>query len=186
MNLKTSLLEPTWSTLSARQSRDVAGRFFAWLADQGSLTQQVIGACNGRFKVRVLHQGWGRPLQSESQLLGMSRAETALIREVELRCDEVPWVFARTLIPATSLSGRARRLAYLGNKPLGALLFSEPRTERGLTQVARLLPRHPLYAAAVDHLDEKPHDLWGRRTLYRYFSKPILVNEIFLPDIPTL
>ena len=26
-------------------------------------------------------------------------------------------------------------------------------------------------------------DLWGRRTLFRYAGKPLLVNEIFLPAI---
>ena len=41
--------------------------------------------------------------------------EAAIVREVELLCGETPWVFARTLIPATSLRGPARRLAMLGD-----------------------------------------------------------------------
>ena len=143
-------------------------------------------ACQGTFRVRLLHQGWGSPLASERRLLGMRRSETALIREVELLCDERPWVFARTLIPASSLSGGARRLAYLGERPLGAVLFADPTTRRGPVQLARLLPRHPMFAAAMDHMQDAPEELWGRRTLFHYAGKPILVNEIFLPGIPVL
>lgn len=159
-------------------------RVYNWLKDESSLTRRVVEACSGDFRVRLLHQGWGNVLTSERRLLEMRQAESAMVREVELLCSETPWVFARTLIPATSLSGGARRLAYLGDKPLGAVLFADPRTRRKRIQIARILPRHPLFSAAADHLDDKPEELWGRRTLFLFSAKPILVNEIFLPSIP--
>lgn len=114
----------------------------------------------------------------------MRRTAACLVREVELLCDEQPWVFARTLIPATSLVGGARRLARLGSKPLGAVLFADPSTKRAAMELARLTRRDPLFAAAVDHLPLRPGQLWGRRTLFWYAGKPLLVNEIFLPTIP--
>jgi chorismate--pyruvate lyase len=157
-----------------------------WLLDRGSLTSRLLKASEGAFKVRLLHQGWGRPLYSESQLLRTRRAEAALVREVELLGHGTPWVFARTLIPASSLRGGARRLASLGDKPLGAVLFSDPSMRRGPIQVARLQPRHPLFAAATSHLQQKPAELWGRRTLFYLAGKPLLVNEIFLPEIPLI
>ena len=49
--------------------------------------------------------------------------------------------------------------------------------------VARLQPGHPLFELATKHLHQKPAELWGRRTLFYYAQKPLLVNEIFLPDI---
>jgi chorismate--pyruvate lyase len=108
----------------------------------------------------------------------------ALVRDVELLCDHTPWVFARTLIPISSLKGAARRLTQLGEKPLGAVLFSDPKVIRGATQVARLLPGQPLYETACRHLSDKPDHLWGRRTLFYVEKRPILVNEIFLPPLP--
>jgi chorismate lyase len=157
----------------------------AWLRDTGSLTRRVIQACEaGCFRVRLLHQGWGAPLNSERRILRSRRGVVTLIREVELLCDGHPWVFARTLIPATSLQGAARRLTHLGEKPLGAVLFTDPQATRGVTQIARLLPRHPLFAAACGHLDEAPAELWGRRTLFHLSGRTLLVSEIFLPGIP--
>jgi chorismate--pyruvate lyase len=107
-----------------------------------------------------------------------------LIREVELLCDETPWVFARTLIPATSLQRSVRRLTQLGERPLGAVLFSDPKVIRGETQYARLQQRHTLFQGACEHLTAAPETLWGRRTLFTISARPLLVNEIFLPDIP--
>jgi chorismate--pyruvate lyase len=118
------------------------------------------------------------------QLLGIRRGETAIIREVELYCEQTPWVFARTLIPASSLRGPARRLTMLGNRPLGEVLFNDPHMRSGRREVARLLPRHPLFQAAVASLEQKPEEIWGRRTLFYLGGQPLLVNEIFLPDIP--
>lgn len=177
-------LEPSWESWQAFQCATVPAGVSSWLRDTGSLTARLVKACDGRFRVRVRHQGWGRPLYSESRLLGMRRGETALVREVELLCNGVPWVFARTLIPASSLRGSARRLAGLGDKPLGAVLFSDPSMRRGPTQVARLLPRHPLFAVATNSLEQKPAELWGRRTRFHLAGKPLLVNEIFLPGLP--
>ncbi|RLJ18166.1 chorismate lyase [bacterium endosymbiont of Escarpia laminata] len=179
-----SVLEPSWSGWRQLRFSSVPKGVLSWLRDEGSLTRRVIQACAGDFRVRVLHQGWGTPLYSEGQVLRLRRGETTLVREVELLCDETPWVFARTLIPATSLKGPARRLTLLGNKPLGAVLFSDPQVRRGITQVARLQPRHPLFAAATSHLAHPPVELWGRRTLFYIAGRPLLVNEIFLPDIP--
>jgi len=156
----------------------------AWIRDDRSLTKRVIAACDGRFAVRVLRQQRARPLPSERRLLGLAGAGRALVREVELLCDGVPWVFARTLIPFSSLRGRARRLAHLGDRPLGAVLFADPTTERRCVEVARLGMRHSLFASAVRNLDHRPGTLWGRRTLFVYADSPLLVNEIFLPAIP--
>jgi chorismate--pyruvate lyase len=155
-----------------------------WLKDEGSLTKRLIQASPGQFNVRLLRQNWGRALYSEQQYLRIRRGEAAMVREVELCNDDTPWVFARSLIPATSLCGSARRLAHLGEKPLGAVLFADRNVRRGKTQIARILPRHPLFAAATKHLEQQPKELWGRRTLFYIADKPLLVNEIFLPAIP--
>ena len=177
-------LEPSWEGWrSCRRSAIPAG-LCDWLQDKGSLTARLVKASDGDFRGRGMHQGWGSALYSEGRLLGMRRGETALVREVELLGRDTPWVFARTLIPASSLRGGARRLANLGSKPLGAVLFSDPGMRRGSTQIARLLPRHPLYGAATVSLANKPEELWGRRTLFYLAGKPLLVNEIFLPDLP--
>lgn len=182
--MSVSVIEPAWVDAAKRHRQGIPGHFYHWLSDQGSLTSKVVGACDKPFSVRVIRQQWGRATYSEQRLLGRPFFEIALIREVELLCGKQPWVFARTIIPVTSLEGKARRLAHLGNRPLGALLFSDPTTARHRLQYGRLSKRHQLYRSATQSLTRKPRELWGRRTLFGYAGKPILVNEIFLPQIP--
>ena len=42
-----------------------------------------------------------------------------------------------------------------------------------------MLALFPLTAALAD----KPDELWARRTLFFYAERPLLVNEVFLPEI---
>ncbi|HEY9197713.1 MAG TPA: chorismate lyase [Gammaproteobacteria bacterium] len=155
----------------------------AWLLDTGSLTRRVQQACAGRFRVRVEMQGWGRPRLDEYRALRLRLGRIALIREVHLLCDERPWVFARTVIPVTTLRGGQRRLAHLGSRPLGAVLFADPRMQRGPVQVARIPRDSALFAAAAQGLDRRPAEIWGRRSIFRLGGKPLLVSEFFLPAV---
>lgn len=154
-----------------------------WLLDTGSLTRRVQQACGGRFRVQVEMQGWGRPRLDEYRALGLRIGRIALIREVHLLCDGRPWVFARTVIPVTTLRGRQRRLAHLGNRPLGAVLFADPHMQRGPVQVARIPRGSALFAAAVQGLQRRPEEVWGRRSVFRLGGKPLLVSEFFLPAV---
>lgn len=179
-----TVAEPRWVSLDRLRGAMVPVCFAPWLRDKGSLTQALVERCDGRFSVQVQQQGWGGALPGERRLLGMPQGQTALLREVKLQCDEVPWVFARTLIPAASLRGAARRLAHLRNKPLGAVLFADPNTRRLAVEVARITPRHALFAAACSHMTRLPAEVWGRRTVFAYAGRTLLVNEIFLPPVP--
>lgn len=175
-----SYREPTWVDFTGRRPRSVPDAVYIWLKDDRSLTSRVIAYCAGDFRVRLLQQKWGVPLSSEATILDVKQGETSVIREVELLCDEQPLVFARTVIPATTLTGKARQLSTLGEKPLGAVLFADPATRRSKIQIARITQQHSVFAVAVQHLAETPAELWGRRTLFMYASKPLLVNEVFL------
>ncbi|MCG8428821.1 MAG: chorismate lyase [Chromatiales bacterium] len=181
--LPLSKVEPTWVVCGRLRHSAVPDGLVDWLWDKGSLTAKLRRVCPGRFAVNLLHQGWGRSLYSEERLLGMRHGTRAIVREVELQCDGVPWVYARTLIPATSLRGGARRLAMLGTKPLGEVLFSDPNVVRDTMEIARLQPRHKLFTAAMASQTVIPGQIWGRRTLFHLAGAPLLVNEIFLPTL---
>jgi chorismate--pyruvate lyase len=154
-----------------------------WLFDPCSLTLRLQQACPGSFSVRVLSQRRQRPLRDERRLLGMPEHELALVRQVQLLCAGQPWVFARTVVPLRSLAGRGRRLACLGNRPLGAMLFADKSVRRGRLQIARLMAGDRLFDSATRGLANRPADIWGRRSLFHYAGHPLLVNEIFLPDV---
>ena len=149
-----------------------------WLLDQGSLTEYLLLCSGGNFAVRRLDQRWCRPLLSEQQLLHIPARQWALVREVALLCHGIPWVYARSVMPATTLSGPLRRLRRLQNQSLGALLFRNPGLERDPFELA-LLPAHSSYLHP--HLRQDT-PAWGRRSRFSIGGKPLSVSEVFLRE----
>jgi chorismate--pyruvate lyase len=161
---------------SRRPPPDVA----AWLLERGSLTARLIQASGGAFAVRVLDQRWGRPTADEAALLGLAHGHYAWLRETVLMCHGEPWVYARSVMPLATLSGKLRYLQRLRNSSLGALLFRDPELVRSRFQIAQL-PLHDLPLARIELAAVADASVWGRRSLFRFHGRPILVGEIFLP-----
>ena len=178
-----NLRESVWHFEERVFNYMVPANLACWLFDPASLTARLIIASDGNFRVRLMSQSWGTPLWNEAQRLGMRQRQMALIREVFLYCNDKPWVFARTVIPRTTLTGKENYLANLGSKPLGAVLFADPKRHRDQFEVTCLREGDLLYAHANQLADNKPAEIWGRRSAFYLSDKPLLVNEIFLPAI---
>lgn len=124
--------------------------------------------------------------------MSVGHVHSALVREVLLCCGDTPLVYARTVIPSSTVQGALRRYANMGNRPLGAMLFSDRTMIREPVQVA-MLPEDSIAQKYADKAgpDSAEHDLinrdtgnvWGRRSVFRVSSKPILVSEYFLPQL---
>ena len=173
--------------ISAIRNINVPEKARNWLLDPDSLTHRLRCICQDSFNVRVCRQTWARPMPSERGLLSQRHDRYAKIREVHLICKQVPWVFARTVMPLATLRGATRRLAFLGSRPLGALLFADRSWERRLVQIARICHGQRLYNEALAGSKLHPAAIWGRRSLYYLNARHgintrlLLVNEVFLP-----
>lgn len=155
-----------------------------WLGDAGSLTARLRARCDD-FAVSVLRQGMGRVLPDEAPLLGLKPGDSARVREVLLHADGVPVVYARSVMPLATVRAGSRLFARIGSRPLGELLFANPRIERGELTSARLDARDARQRAALAAIaaHQPPLELWGRRSVFRLRGRALLVTEIFLPDI---
>ncbi len=154
-----------------------------WLFDESSLTKRLRLRCPQAFAVRVVALQRERPLPDEAACLGMRAGEHGLVRQVYLQCGAESLVYARTVIPFPTLRGPVKRLAHLGNRPLGEVLFADKSMRRGPMQAARLLAGHAVYQLAIEAAPGVPEELWGRRSLFYLGGKPLLVSEIFLPAL---
>lgn len=174
MPIKSALTQQSFDTrwLSLRRpfQQAVPQIWRTWLTGDGSLTQRLIKLSAGDFRVEVVRQGWCRPTRSEAIALNIDHRQFALIREVQLIGCGRAWVFARSIIPAQTLTGAQRQLRMLGNRSLGSLLFTDPTMRRGPLEVSRL------------RLADK-QDVWARRSVFYLSEKPLLVSEVFLPQL---
>ncbi|WP_066337899.1 chorismate--pyruvate lyase family protein [Azohydromonas lata] len=97
-----------------------------WQRAPGSLTARL-KQLGKHFEVQTLRQRVAPLLREERRELGVGRF---LVREVILLVDGQPLVWARSVAPARSLAGPWRALGGLGTRPLGQLLFDDPRVAR--------------------------------------------------------
>lgn len=129
--------------------------------------------------MRLLGQQQAPLLDDERQLL--DPGTTYVVREVLLCGEQTPWVFARSLLPNALCESDNGELAALGDKPLGRLIFNDPR-----------FIRQPFQITCID-ADNKLHQqlqlsgcqpLWGRRSVFLFEQWKLMVAEVFLPQSP--
>lgn len=158
----------------------------SWLFEPGSLTQRLRRLCGDSFQVVLLGQSWQKPYAEEARVLGLRSGQRAVVREVALQNGNQPLVLARSVIPAKTLHGADRRLANLGTRPLGHILFTDPRLRRLKLEVTRIDADQ--WRSRSGGSGQGGHAtglaLWGRRSLYSLGSgHTLLVAEFFLPRL---
>lgn len=152
----------------------------SWLLDPSSLTARLSQCCQ-QFRVEVLGQDIQLCSQEESTS-DIAVAEQVLVREVLLYCDDVPQVFARSLLPMKSLTGEEQQLAHLGNQSLGQVLFSNKSLQRKCIEISAFLPNSEVAKLAHHLALPSQPKLWGRRSTFMLHDKPLMVAEVFLPQ----
>ena len=189
MNLQ-SLFPVTLSThWFDAQDCSLPEELLSWLLDPNSLTARLKSHCQ-QFRVELLGQKIETCQQNESVDLIPSGTKI-LVREVLLFCDDKPQVFARSLLPLSSLTGAEQALANLGTQSLGQVLFNNPSLERQTIEVA-MFNAESSVGKLAKYLDmpirktkessQYSENLWGRRSIFVLENKPLMVAEVFLPD----
>lgn len=151
-----------------------------WLLDPDSLTARLKSLCV-EFQVKVLGQNV-EPCSEDDACEIIKKGSQVLVREVVLYCDGVPQVFARSLLPLTSLTGEEQALANLGEQPLGQVIFSKPNLTRTAIEVGKFDASSSVAHLARQLGQENILPMWGRRSLFHVDSKPLVVAEVFLPN----
>jgi chorismate lyase len=159
----------------------------SWLTETGSLTQRVQRACSVEhpFSLQVLRRGFSAAHRDELPLLGLH--DRARMREILLKRGDVPLVFAHSVISHRDLHGAWAILDGIGGRSLGSILFSDHTVRRGALHFRRLDARHPLFRKALPWCEEGPPiELWARRAVFERKGRPLIVTEVFLPQVMPL
>jgi chorismate--pyruvate lyase len=157
-----------------------------WLTAGGSLTARLVDHSSA-FRVQRLHQRSALSLADEARAIGMHRPGRVWEREVLLRCDGAPVVFAHTVVPLSDSATDWPLFNALGERSLGTTLFYDPLVRRGELEFARLRAGHPLVQRARSALGDDraapPPVYYARRCVYRRHQGTLLVTEVFLPAV---
>ena len=168
-----------WQSPSEALLASLSNNLSLWLLDKGSLTAQL-KSHSQQFRVELLgQQQMACTLADANDYIKVG--EPVLVREVLLYCNEVAQVFARSLLPLSSLTGAGQQLANLGTKPLGQVLFNSPSVVRQSIELACFSSDSTVASLARQLKQTSNKNLWGRRSIFMVDDKPIMVAEVFLP-----
>jgi chorismate--pyruvate lyase len=159
-----------------------------WLRAPGSLSRRL-ARLGERFEVQVLRQGVAPFRARERSALGLPARGLTLVREVILRVDGEPLVWARSALHQRATLGPWRALKGLGARPLGHLLYDDPRITRSELEPRRLnrhghTRRHAArqWQAATGEA-VSPQMLWSRNSVFSRSGVQLRVMELFVPDL---
>lgn len=176
-----------WKKIEEIPTLPEAWRF--WLANKGSMTEALEKASGSLCSVSIVKEGWGKPWKEErdkiNSLLILKNTEVETdywIREVVLST-HFPLIFARSIFPA-SLLKHFPELMHLQTQPLGRLLFSNNRFERGLIEAKNIKKSDRLFNQIPVSLSDQA--VWARRSLFHASIGAFLLTEVFFSDVTTL
>ena len=153
-----------------------------FLFEDGSLSRLIQCKFKGRFHIDLINESWVTPISYEKKILSLRDNEIAFIRESYLNCNNKKLVYARTVIPKQTLKKQNQNLTRLGQKPLGEILFNNEKIYRDNIKYARIPLSNELHSRAKGSC-KISSSLYGRQSIFYIKNKPLLVFEIFLPDI---
>ncbi|MBV8037591.1 chorismate lyase [Roseateles sp.] len=159
-----------------------------WLHAPGSLSRRL-ARLGERFEVQVLRQGVVPFRALERAALGLPPRGLTVVREVILRVDGEPLIWARSAVHQRATTGPWRALKGLGARPLAHLLYDDPLIHRSELQPRRLSrPGHTRRHAARQWLEATgsvmpSQMLWSRNSVFSRSGAQLRVMELFVPAL---
>ena len=155
--------------------------FRSLLTEEGSLTKHIKQLMKCEPKLTCLMQKKTFVDDLEKQKLSIKSREYAHVREILMGNGDINWMFARSVIPFSTLRKSCKRLAHLNTTPLGTLLFQGNFAKRLSLEVSLIKANSPILQKLKIN-DNFP--LWQRVSIFEVATGPLLVREIFLPNCP--
>lgn len=172
--------------LSALQYKTTSPVLRDWMQFSGSFMQRLKEHGIANPTIQVVQHHWQLPNREERNELNLSFRTSALVREVLISDTSTIWMYARTIFPRNTLTGRHKQLAHLKNRSLGSVLFKDPTLQRSPFEIAVIQPGMKLHAKIAKAVDRAMPELWSRRSLFNVRGKSVLLTEVFMPEIADL
>jgi chorismate--pyruvate lyase len=152
-----------WTTIESIESK-VNTSILSWLLESGPITNRI--KLSQEFELELLNDEIDE-ISKEEELFLNSVSKTFRVRRVILLGNKTPVVYAKSVIPTSTIENGLSSLGKIGNAPLGDILFT-PGVFTKLDMVC------------ASFLSKEKNVYWGRKIKYSVNYEPISVMEIFL------
>jgi chorismate--pyruvate lyase len=145
----------------------VEGNEFSWLTEEGSLTERLKKEFDN-VKVEVVYEGT------------YSIDKNFYVREVILKSNNSPKIFARTLVKQDDLQEAWSSLKHLGSHSLASILFNSPEIHKISVFYKELFLDDSMFAYINSLSPIHKKSLWARRSSWEKQGAYLELIEIFL------
>ena len=152
-----------WTSIESIESK-VNTSILSWLSESGPITNRI--KLSQEFELELLNDEIDE-ISKEEELFLNSVSKTFRVRRVILLGNKTPVVYAKSVIPTSTIENGLSSLGKIGNAPLGDILFT-PGVFTKLEMVC------------ASFLSKEKNVYWGRKIKYSVNSEPISVMEVFL------
>ncbi len=138
-----------------------------------------------KFSLNLLDESWFDALPDDIKTsMALQENERFKFRQTHLCIAGKPFIYAQTYFPFSTLEDPRTQLAGLNAKPLGEVLFNNRSTTRSAFEYYTVTPDDELYEQAFQTLvdEEKPEELYVRRSVFHIEGHPLMVLEVFMPS----
>jgi len=185
--------DPTyWKTLNASLAAAMPETIREWVCKPFVLSEALRRVCTD-FTVEISDQSVKPLYADEVSALKCYDKRNGYVRETYLGDPGNPLVYARVTMPEQTYLANREALENLGNRPIGeTILYKDPTMTRSVFEVKRLTQNDELLFDAIVHQNfyrtaveqSTTNNLWARRSTFTLAGNPLLVTEVFMPDIP--
>lgn len=182
-----------WKALTSTRADHMPETVREWISRPFILSHALRRVC-GNFSVEIADQRMKPLYADEIAALKCYENTYGYIRETYLGDIGNPLVYARVTMPEYTYVANKESLENLGNRPIGeTLLYRHPSMTRGEFEVKRLSQDDELLFDALVHFNyyraviervSRENELWARRSLFTLSGNPLLITEVFMPDMP--
>jgi chorismate--pyruvate lyase len=157
---------------------------YNWLTKPYILSKALKQCCSG-LTVKILSQSVSEIYNSESFLLNISTDTQSFTRQVFLLGDGIPLTYGRVIVPPNTYKNHFSDFERLGGNLLGeTMLYNNTNVKRGKFQYSVIDNKSILFEQISKYLLLPNVSLWCRCSLFYNNKDPLLVTEVFLPQLP--
>ena len=119
--MKLKQLSP-WSSFTSLKDEIKDEIIASWLLENGPITKRIKN--NGTFQLNVIQDKLSTISADDKKFIN-TNSEEIKKREVTLLCNDIPIVFAQTIIPVETIEKGFDGMGNLGTKPLEDILLEK-------------------------------------------------------------
>lgn len=173
--------DPNWVRQHA--SKNLA----SWLIDVYHLSRNLKQGC-AVFSIDVICEQFESGLEDEQPLLQQSPQALPWVRQVYLKRNGQPYCYGRVVVPYDTFIFHQSQLTQLSKHSVGEqLLYRDPNILRSPFEFAYVPCNDPRCIQAMQTSDPQSIEaLWARRSSFQLKGGPLMVTELFLPNMSAL